>query len=314
MKMRPFVPLKDKTWFRTGGPARWFCEPTTDAEFSRAAAFAHDKGIPLVALGEGANVLVSDDGIAALVVRPRNTGIRIVPGGGRGRALVCAGAGASVADLIEFCLDRRLIGLEEFSGIPGSVGGAVFINIHYFDHLLAECVAHGRVMDVRTGSIACVAPSWFRFGYDQSRLREGTHLLVDATFSLRRGTAIEAAYAKGRRDEMIRQRHRRYPTERTCGSFFRNFLTSELRRARKPTTIASVAFYLDLLGIKGVLRVGGARVSPKHANMIENCGTATARDIARLARTMQTLVRRRFGLVPQPECQLLGFAGRQTLN
>ena len=303
MKIRTHVPLRRAAWFQTGGPATWFCEPRTDIEFQQAIAFARGHGLAIAALGEGANVLVSDNGFDGLAIRPRNTEIVIK----RGSALVRAGAGASVKDAINTCLGHRLLGIEEFSGIPGTIGGAVFINIHYFEHLLSELVVGGRVIDVRTGEIEDVSAQWFAFGYDRSRLHEGTHLLVDATFRLRRTDAREAAYAMGRRDEIIRHRERRYPTEKTCGSFFQNFTKAEVAHGAAGAGVTNVAYYLDQLGVKGTLRVGDALVSPKHANMIVNCGNATSADIARLARRMQDMVRKRYGLVPRPECRLIGF-------
>jgi UDP-N-acetylmuramate dehydrogenase len=105
---------------------------------------------------------------------------------------------------------------------------------------------------------------------------------------------------------MMRYRARRYPTSGTCGSFFRNFTQKEISGLEE-SAVPSVAYYLDRVGIKGSLAIGKARVSYQHANMIVNTGGATAREIADVARLMQEKVFTAFGIVPQPECLLIGF-------
>jgi UDP-N-acetylmuramate dehydrogenase len=197
------------------------------------------------------------------------------------------------------------MGLEEFSGIPGTVGGSVYINLHYYDFLLQQFIVHAQVIEVSTGKIITVEPSWFNFGYDQSRLQDKQYYLVDATFKVKVGSDTDIAFAKGRREEIIRHRYKRFPIHKTCGSFFRNFLPEEVANTDKK--LIYVAYYLDKVGIKGELSFGDAIVSYQHANMIVNRGKATSTDIIKLAQTMQHMVMQNFGIKPQPECQLIGF-------
>ena len=114
-------------------------------------------------------------------------------------------------------------------------------------------------------------------------------------------------YAKGRSEEMIRHRAKRYPTAYTCGSFFRNFHEHEVTLMSQGKKLIYVAYYLDKIGVKGQLLVGDAVVSYQHANMIVNRGKATTADIIALAQKMQTMVLDQFGILPQPECRLIGF-------
>ena len=106
---------------------------------------------------------------------------------------------------------------------------------------------------------------------------------------------------------MIRHRAKRYPTSHTCGSFFRNFHEEEFSRAKTGKKLPFVAYYLDKLGVKGELSVGDAIVSHQHANMLINKGNASSADIINLARAMQELVYTTYGIMPQPECRLIGF-------
>jgi len=308
MKINQHVPLAPLNWFRTGGAAEYCCEPVTDEDFREALRYADQEDMDVFVLGEGANILISDAGFPGLVIRPQNTEKRVVEGGQPGDPVrIHAGGGAEMQDVIDYCLERNIIGSEEFSGIPGTVGGAVYINLHYFEHLLSEFLVSARVMHRASGAIEEVDTGWFQFGYDTSRLHKKEHILLDAEFVLRQGNETEGAYARGRRDETIRHRERRYPRSHTCGSFFRNFPEEEVSLEVNGTLMIFVAYYLDKLGIKGELSVGDAIVSFQHANMIVNRGEATSEDIAGLARKMQELVRDRYGITPQPECQLVGF-------
>lgn len=300
------VPLADKNWFRTGGPARWYCEPQNYEQFQAAICWANQAQLPIFMLGQGANILISDAGFQGLVIRPALTEIshEIVDDH---TALVHAQAGASFATLINYCLEHAIVGLEEFSGIPGTVGGSVFINIHYFEFLVSQFLAQATIIDKTTGAIEQVGADWFKFGYNYSTLHENNHHLVSATFKLKRVDALSAAYARGRSTEIIRHRLQRYPKSHTCGSFFRNFYPTEVTRTSAGKPLIFVAYYLDKIGVKGELAVGDAIVSYQHANMLVNRGNATTADLITLAQTMQNLVYKEFGLLPQPECRLIGF-------
>lgn len=296
------IPLHDKNWFATGGPAKFFAQPTSAAEFQQALTFAHQNALAIFILGKGANILISDEGFDGLVIQPQLTHLEIIE-----EHLVKAGAGVSMHDLIEFCLAHNLIGLEEFSGIPGTVGGSVYINLHYFQFLLEQFLVRATVIHAKTGMLEIVNPAWFKFGYDQSRLQEEEYYLLDATFILKKATDLEIAFARGRRVEIIRHRVSRYPSKNTCGSFFRNFHDHEVTLTSNGKKMIYVAYYLDKLGLKGQLQVGDAIVSYQHANMLVNQGKATSTDIITLARMMQEKVRDAYRIIPQPECRLVGF-------
>lgn len=293
--------LADKTWFATGGPAQYYAEPTTLHEFQAALVYAQHNNLPVFMLGEGANILISDAGYAGLVIRPQlNTIVHE-------KEYVIAQAGVSFADLITYCLEHQLLGLEEFSGIPGTVGGSVFINIHYFQYLLSNFLVGARVIHKKTGAIKEVDNAWFNFGYDYSTLHKQEYYLFDATFKLTPCDQLQAAYARGRSVEIIRHRNNRYPNKGTCGSFFRNFHNDEVTLVSNGKKMIYVAYYLDKIGIKGQLSIGDACVSYQHANMIVNQGNATSTDIISIARAMQEKVWDHFNVLPQPECQLIGF-------
>ncbi|RLD12382.1 MAG: UDP-N-acetylenolpyruvoylglucosamine reductase [Chlamydiae bacterium] len=308
MEIQENIPLNNKTWFETGGAAKYFAEPVLIDDYKSALDFAKQKNCEVFLLGCGANILMSDDGFNGLVIKPANKSCEIIfAEKDKNNVLARAGAGTKIDDFISFCLSSNLTGFEEFSGIPGTIGGAVFINIHYFEFLLSDFLISARVINKSTGEIVEVSRDWFDFGYDKSKLHDGNWILFDAVFKLKKVDEIETAIARGRSIEIIRHRENRYPTERTCGSFFQNFSPEEINFEINGKKQIHIAYYLDKLGIKGELSVGGAHVSRKHANMIENDGTATSTDILNLAKKMRELVKEKYGIVPKLECQLIGF-------
>ncbi|MDP3788122.1 MAG: UDP-N-acetylmuramate dehydrogenase [Candidatus Chromulinivorax sp.] len=297
------VTLADKNYFGTGGNARFYCTPTTPEQFAQALQFASDKNLEIFVLGGGANILVSDQGFHGLVIHPALTNIQ-THDLDETAILVKAGSGTSIDNLIQYCLQHNILGLEEFSGIPGNVGGAVYINLHYYEFLLEQFLISATLINKKTGNIITVDTAWFNFGYDQSKLQEKEYFVIDATFKLTKTNAITAAHAQGRSQEIIRHRQKRYPYQNTCGSFFRNFYPEEVAQTSKK--LIYVAYYLDQLGVKGELSVGGAIVSHQHANMIV-CKNGTSTDILDLTLMMQDMVYEAYGIKPQPECQLVGF-------
>jgi len=306
MNIEKNISLQDKNWFKTGGNAKFFCQPVTIQDFKNAISFARNKRLEMFVLGLGANVLISDDGIDGLVIHPALRNIEKIEEN-HTHGLVRAGAGVTIHQLIEWCLDHNLLGIEEFSAIPGSVGGSVYNNLHYFESSLSDFLISGEIINKETGEIETVTADWFGFEYDKSRLHDQDYLLLSATFSLKKGTGLDSAYARGRRAEIVRHRVKRYPMVCTCGCFFRNFHKNEVNIEINGKKAVWIAYYFDKLGFKGVLRAGDAVVSHQHSNMIVHTGKATSSDIIELAREMQKSVKDKFGVVPQPECCLLGF-------
>ena len=312
MQISENVTLQDKNWFKTGGTADYFCEPENQDDFKEALIFAKKNRLEFFLLGEGANLLFSDRGFKGLVIRPAFLNIE-TENTAPDYALVRAGCGVKMDSLIEFCLANKLTGLEEFSGIPGTIGGSVYINIHYMEFLLSSFLVKAYVLS-KEGEVLTVDNSWFNFGYDQSRLHSKDYFLMDASFKLKKTTEAFVSFARGRKSEIIRHRNHRYPSKNSCGSFFRNFSDEEVCFEIGGSKILSVAYYLEKVGVKGSLKVGDAKVSQKHSNMIENLEAATSADIIAVAREMQKKVFSEFGLLPKAECQFAGFESYPILR
>jgi UDP-N-acetylmuramate dehydrogenase len=297
MKILENVPLKPYTNFKIGGPALFFCEPEDTDEIVESLGFAKDKNVPVFILGLGANILVSDNGFPGMVIRQQNQ--RIWSQGN----VITAHAGATIEKLIDAALGENLIGLEDFSEIPSTVGGSLYINLHYFDAFIGPLVRSALVLNKSTLEMQEVEQSWFRFDYDDSKLKtDNDYMLLQASFELEKVDDYRKHEAIGKAKEIIRTRQRRYPSEPSVGSIFQNLREEEKRDL--PTR--SVAYLIDVCGLKGK-RVGDAMLSHRHANMIVNTGDAKAADVLELADVVKQHVRDRFGVDLRFEMQLVGF-------
>jgi UDP-N-acetylmuramate dehydrogenase len=299
MKIKENVPLKPYVTFKIGGQARFFCEPSNYDEVIEAISFAKENKLPAFVLGLGANILVSDNGFNGLIIRQKNETIFVKDN------IVTAQAGVAIENLINTALAENLIGVEDFSGIPSSVGGALYINLHYFDAFIANFVKSAKVLDRETLKVQEVDSSWFNFNYDSSRLKtDKDHVLLEAHFDLKKVDDYTKHEAIGKSKEIIRTRKYKYPSEPSVGSIFQNLNTEEQKQYGLPTR--SIAYLIDVCGLKGT-KVGDALLSHRHANMIINVGDAKAEHVIELAQIIKDKVKERFGVDLRFEVQLVGF-------
>ncbi|XXU12280.1 UDP-N-acetylmuramate dehydrogenase [Sorangium sp. So ce854] len=198
--MRASVPLAPLTTLGVGGPARFYAEAADEAAVVEAFRFAEARGVPLFVLGGGSNLVVSDRGVDALVLRVRVRGIERVGGEGgaqAGRALVRAGAGEGWDDLVARAVAEGWAGVECLSGIPGDVGATPIQNVGAYGQEVAETIAEVRAVDRATGATAVIAGADCGFGYRDSRFKRawrGRYVITAVTFALRPGGAATVRY------------------------------------------------------------------------------------------------------------------------
>jgi len=299
INIRGNVSLKTFTSFKIGGPASFFCEPENSSEVIESINFARSNSLPIFVLGLGANILVSDNGFSGLVIRQKNHKVSVEDN------IVKAESGVTVEELINITLERNLIGLEDFSGIPSSLGGALYINLHYFDAFIGPRVRSAQVLNKDNREIEKVDQCWFRYGYDDSRLKTDKHyLLLEAELELEKVNDFRKYEAIGKSKEIIRTRKYKYPSEPSVGSIFQNLTSEEQKHLNLPTR--SVAYLIDVCGLKGK-KVGDAMLSHRHANMIINVGNAKAADVLELAEFIKEEVKKRFDVKLKFEMELVGF-------
>jgi UDP-N-acetylenolpyruvoylglucosamine reductase len=282
-------PLARLTTVRTGGSAAWFARPRADEQLAELLTWAEKEGLAIGTIGSGSNLLVSDDGFPGLAIKLDGELAAIEREGER---LLCGG-GARLPSAAAKAAGWGLSGLEFGVNIPGTVGGAVKMNANAYGGQLAEVLEW---VDVCTaaGSERRL-PEQLGFVYRGSNLGEG-ELVARASFRLRPGDPEAIRATMG---EMRGKRREAQPSGiRTFGSTFKN---PEDERAEG----RSAGQLLEAAGCRG-LRVGGARLSDVHANFVENTGEATTADVLELIGEARRRVREHFGVVLEPEVQLLG--------
>jgi UDP-N-acetylmuramate dehydrogenase len=291
-------PMARFTTMRVGGSADLFAVAHNAFELRGLAKFARSRGIPLTVLGRGSNVVISDAGIRGLVVQNRAEGLRIDPAGEPPRAV--AESGVPMARLATETQTAGLTGLEFGLAIPGSVGGAVWANAGAHDADVAS-VMEGASVLFADGREVMLDTQDLDLGYRHSRFKEpdaAGDLVVAATFRLARASADEI---KARLDEIRRWRQAHQPLGiPSAGSFFRNPVPGDGAAAGR-----SAGALIDEAGLKGT-RVGGASVSPKHANFLVNDGRGTAADVRRLGDLVRAAVEERFAVRLRHEVVFLG--------
>lgn len=294
-RVRRDVLLRDFSTFRTGGPAEWFLETRSEEDLLDALAIARRSGVPITLLGGGSNVLIADRGIAGLVIRPRGGDVRQLD-----ETHVRADAAVTINGLVRWTISHGQAGLEAWAGTPGTVGGAVFGNAHFGGRLIGEVISSVRVVG-RDGAVTAVPASDMAFGYDRSRLQTSGEILLSADFVVSPGDPV-ALREEARRS--LAYRKRTQPLDMpSAGCIFQNPVPGlDVLPEGVPWSAGAL---VDRAGLKG-LAIGGARVSPAHANFIVNEGHATSRDIRLLIERCRDAVRERFNVELRDEIVQLG--------
>jgi UDP-N-acetylmuramate dehydrogenase len=267
-------PLARHTSLRIGGPAEYFVIPASLEDIGETLEFARERGLPWVVLGNGTNVLFPDAGYRGIVLKLGPALGRITIEGDRVRAQ----AGASLAALISQVRSVGSRDLDFLVGIPGSVGGAVVMNAGIPEGAIADVVTGVRALTF-DGKLITLTPEECHFGYRSSRFQQERSIVIEGEFALGRGKSWDG-------EELLRRRKERQPLGvPSPGCVFRN-----------PVGVGATAGQLiDRAGLKGY-RVGGARISTKHANFIVNEGGATSRDVLQLIDIARSVVLKYWGV------------------
>jgi len=281
-------PMARHTTFKIGGPADRLLFPETESQLSALLEVLNGHGIPWMTLGNGSNLLVSDKGIrgAVLCLSGDFKKVKALPDG---RTLQ-AGAGASLATLCTFARERELTGLEFAWGIPGSVGGAVYMNAGAYGGEMKDVITRVHHMGV-SGKPGTATANDLAFSYRRSRYTNGTDIITSAEFTLAHGDPTQIAAAM---DSLMARRKEKQPYDMpSAGSVF-----------KRPENGFAAAL-IDQCGLKG-RRVGGAQVSRKHAGFIVNTGGAACRDVLALIEIIKETVKAQTGTELTCEVRVLG--------
>jgi len=278
-------PLARYTTWRIGGPARYLALPADSEDVVRALELAQDRGLPWVVLGLGSNVLVKDGGFPGVVIRMGKGLDRFEMKG----ATAIVGGGMPTPILARRTAEAGFAGVERFIGIPGTVGGGIFMNAGCHGAEFSEVVTEVTVMDPR-GKVKQLSRKQISFKYRSTNL-EG--IVIEAKLVLGEESP---AKLKELQSKLLRWRKAGTPFDQPCcGSTFTN----------PPGGTKTAGMLIDECGLKG-FTIGGAQVSTLHANYIINKGTATANDVLRVIDHVRKTVAKKTGVTLELECKVIG--------
>lgn len=335
--------LADLTTLHVGGPAQKLLHAKSEAELIQFVREADKNNEPVLILGGGSNLLISDLGFVGTVIRVETSGnsfsIDACSGG-----MITASAGDDWDSFVQFTVDKGMANLESLSGIPGTVGGAPIQNIGAYGHEVAEFIARVRTYDRVAGYITSFAAIECDFGYRSSRFKSepNRYVILDVTFQLRKGEISLPIQYSELADELKVEIYDRVPVVElrkavlvlrgkkgmlvnhensiwSAGSFFINPVVSAEIAATLPLAAprwiqrdgrvkTSAAWLMENSGVRKGDRLAGAQFSNHHVLALSNSGDATAKDLVELAKIARAKVQTTFGIRLEPEVQMIGLS------
>ncbi len=280
------ISLKNKCYYKTGGIASFYAEPRSSIELDFAINFAKNNNLDYKIIGAGANLLISDNGYKGLIISMREFAKYISY---EKDNIITCGAGVLLSDLVNFAVSKGLKGLENLVGIPGSVGGAVIMNAGAFGTEIKDVVNNIYTID-NNGNSRIISNIEANFSYRKST---GLNNLIvkEAEFYLQKGDIKDLEII---RNDILKRRREKQPLDKpSCGSVF------------KRPNIGYAGKYIEDCNLKG-FRIGGAKISEKHANFILNYDNATSSDIKKVIDKVKSDVKEKFNVELETEVQFIG--------
>ena len=276
-------PMNKRTALGVGGKAAYFAEVDSLYGLNLLINLVKEHGRKYKILGNGTNVLVSDNGFDGMIISMRKLSDVFFK-----RDEIRAMAGANLEKLIRFALDNRLSGLEALTGIPATVGGAVVMNAGAFGHNISDNIT--TVETLYQGKIKVYDKFDCKFGYRKSRFTKNGEIVISACFKLKE---VDREIIANNLKSFQEVRNAIQPMGKSCGSVFKN---------PKPRTAGEL---IDKAGLKG-FTVGGATVSVKHGNFITTKSRATANDVYTLIKIIKDKINNEFGILLEEEVEFVG--------
>ena len=280
-------PMKNHTTFKIGGPAQYYVTPESVTQIQEVVSLCRDMNIPLHVIGNGSNILVGDDGVDGVVLALFNTfsDYEIKDN------VITAQAGMSLIKLAVIALREGLTGMEFASGIPGSVGGAVYMNAGAYDGQMKDVVTSVTVLD-EAGNIRILGRDELDMGYRTSTVAKHNMIVLQVIIELKAGDKDQI---KDRMNQLSELRKQKQPLEYpSAGSTF-----------KRPEGYFAGKLIADA-GLKGY-SIGGAAVSEKHAGFVVNMGGATAKDVVELTDYIKKRIIEQFGVTLELEIKKIGL-------
>ncbi|MCL5410214.1 MAG: UDP-N-acetylmuramate dehydrogenase [Patescibacteria group bacterium] len=300
------IPLKNFTTLQIGGSAQYFFVAKTAQELTNAIRSTKDQKISFLVVGGGSNLLIADEGYPGLIIKNALSGIK------NQQKKILVQSGTALQELIDFTIKKGVAGLQKMTGIPGTVGGAIYGNAGAYGQTISDCLVEVTFFNSKTNKQETWDTKKCKFGYRDSAFKHQSLIILEAVFQL---PTADASILKKEAAETLALRLAKYPPTLKCpGSFFKNVIAQDL----DPTILRKIpsekitfgkipaGFLLETAGLKEA-QVGQIQVSPNHANLFINLGNGSAFDFYQLAQLAQQKVWDKFGIKLEPEVQLVNL-------
>lgn len=281
-------PMKNHTSFKIGGKADEFVVVKSEEELKQATKYAKEKKLPIYIIGNGSNLLVTDKGIRGLVIKINIQNLKIEKS--EKEVQVTVGAGYKMMGLGIKLAKQEITGFEELSGVPGTIGGAIYMNAGAYGKEIKDVVISTKCMDL-DGNIFELSNKEQEFEYRASIFQKKNYIVLETTLKLENG---EKQKIENKMNEYLNSRKEKQPLELpSAGSSFKRqegIITAKL---------------IDECGLKG-FKIGGAKISEKHAGFIVNYDNATAEDVLNLVKYIKEKVYEKHGIKIEEEIKIIG--------
>jgi len=309
LKFEQNYPLSQITTLQIGGPARLFVTVSTQPDLIEVITYATQNSIPYSVIGGGSNLLVADEGVNKLVIKNEVEGIiKLV-------RVLKVSSGTPLQDLVDYSIAHNLAGLQKLTGIPGTVGGAVFGNAGAYGQTISDYIDSFReivCLNPATLEVVTLPKDECEFEYRDSAFKRNGFIILEVIFKLEVGKSKDL---RKEADEILEKRLVKYPIGIKCpGSFFKNLVADKLpkeifKKIPKDKIIygkVSAGGLLEMAGAKGD-KLGQIEIADYHANLFVNKDHGKASDFYSLAQKYHQKVKDKFGITLEPEVQLIGL-------
>lgn len=313
-KLTQNVSFSSLTTLKIGGRIKYFAKAKSPEQIIQLIEMAKEKDLPYLVIGGGSNLLVSDEGFDGLVIQNLYQSIvpqkRIRLGRKKVGDVLEVGAGTQLQQLVNYANRAGMAGLEKLAGIPGSVGGAVYGNAGAYGQIISDNIVYVEIL--RDREIEILRKYDCKFGYRDSVFKKTYDIILKIGFLAFPGNPLELQKIS---QEIIKTRTQKYHPHLACpGSFFKNVEVRRLSQnilkniPRDKIMFGKIptGWLLEMVGAKGV-KHNGVEIASWHGNLFVNRGGGTAEDFLYLAKKYKDKVQKKFGIMLEPEVQLIGF-------
>ena len=304
-------PLSKITTLHIGGPAKKFVSVSSKEELIEAIQYAKENNLDFLVIGGGSNLLVSDKGVEKLIIKNEIVGITTSEVKSQNTSEVKVKSGTSLQDLVDYAITHGLSNLQKLTGIPGTIGGAVYGNAGAYGQTISDHIINVVILN-ETKNLITLAKEECGFDYRDSGFKRNKSIILEVTFHLE---SEKPTILQKEADEVLSQRLIKYPKGIKCpGSFFKNIVAEKLPKEilekipQDKIMFGKIpaGYLLESVGAKGQ-KLGNIEIANYHGNLFINQDNGTAKDFYNLAKKYTDKVKQKFGITLEPEAQLINL-------